>query len=514
GRTEANLKLDFPLLADLPFEVIDLDVTGRLFDVAVGGLIPGHPITAVQGHMTLDNDGLNMVGRARLSGVPVDFDWTESFMDAPEYQTKVRFDGVLDEAARNAFGLDTGERLIGAPQVKGTFAQTPAGATVLALEADLTHTALDLGETGIFKPKGIAASARATLDVAGKGGLDLREMTVRGPDFEMVLSGKLGADGAVRRLDVSRLKTGVTDCRAVITFDENGGYTGKIEGAAFDVRPLAKQLTAAKSDEKIAGPSFDLTLDLDRLWLADAAPMTELRARIAQKKGRIVRFDADAMAGSGLFSVRYNPKGDEGAIRLQANDAGAALGALGIFDHATGGTLAIEGTAMPNVRPLLLTGTIHMRGFRITRAPWLIRLLNIMSIRGFREAVEIGELTFETMETRATWRDGLLSFQSGQASGAALGLTFAGTVDLNADTMDMEGTIVPVQSVNRVFGAIPVFGEILTGGEGEGMFAATYTIQGAADDPKISVDPLSALAPGMLRDLFKLGKDLLPIGAK
>ena len=45
-------------------------------------------------------------------------------------------------------------------------------------------------------------------------------------------------------------------------------------------------------------------------------------------------------------------------------------------------------------------------------------------------------------------------------------------------------------------------GRILTGGEGEGLFAATYRAEGPLDDPKVSVNPLAALAPGFLRGLF------------
>jgi hypothetical protein len=42
----------------------------------------------------------------------------------------------------------------------------------------------------------------------------------------------------------------------------------------------------------------------------------------------------------------------------------------------------------------------------------------------------------------------------------------------------------------------------LTGGEGEGLLAVTYHMTGDLGDPEVSVNPLSALAPGFLRGLF------------
>ena len=40
------------------------------------------------------------------------------------------------------------------------------------------------------------------------------------------------------------------------------------------------------------------------------------------------------------------------------------------------------------------------------------------------------------------------------------------------------------------------------GGEGQGLFSANFRIAGPLADPQISVNPLSAFAPGALRRLF------------
>lgn len=63
---------------------------------------------------------------------------------------------------------------------------------------------------------------------------------------------------------------------------------------------------------------------------------------------------------------------------------------------------------------------------------------------------------------------------------------------------------MPAYSINRVLGAIPLLGFLLTGGEGEGVLGVTYALSGPIDDPQFSVNPLSVLAPGFLRSLFNL----------
>jgi uncharacterized protein YhdP len=86
--------------------------------------------------------------------------------------------------------------------------------------------------------------------------------------------------------------------------------------------------------------------------------------------------------------------------------------------------------------------------------------------------------------------------------GSQLGLTFQGRVDLEARTLDIDGTVVPLYGINWTIGQIPLIGQFLRGAEGEGAFAATYAIRGPLNEPSVSVNPLAALAPGFLRDLF------------
>ena len=99
--------------------------------------------------------------------------------------------------------------------------------------------------------------------------------------------------------------------------------------------------------------------------------------------------------------------------------------------------------------------------------------------------------------------DGLLETDLIRAYGSALGLTARGRIDFDASLTDLEGTVVPAYSVNRILGKIPLLGPLLTGGKGEGLLAVTYHMTGDLNDPDVSVNPLSVLAPGFLRGLFR-----------
>ena len=142
------------------------------------------------------------------------------------------------------------------------------------------------------------------------------------------------------------------------------------------------------------------------------------------------------------------------------------------------------------------------REFDVLNAPLLARLLTVASLQGIGNLLGGDGIAFEQLEAPFALRNQLLQLGRGRLYGSQLGLTFEGWVNLNNDTLDLGGTIVPLYGVNWTIGRIPIIGQLLRGSEGEGAFAFTYGIRGALADPAISVNPLAALAPGFLRELF------------
>jgi hypothetical protein len=54
-----------------------------------------------------------------------------------------------------------------------------------------------------------------------------------------------------------------------------------------------------------------------------------------------------------------------------------------------------------------------------------------------------------------------------------------------------------------MFGQIPIVGMFLGGGSNEGIFGITYEVTGPASNPRPMVNPISAIAPGILRKFFE-----------
>jgi len=93
-------------------------------------------------------------------------------------------------------------------------------------------------------------------------------------------------------------------------------------------------------------------------------------------------------------------------------------------------------------------------------------------------------------------RDGVLR-------GPILGATVEGNIDYARDQVAMRGTLVPLYGLNNMFGQIPIVGLFLGGGSNEGMFGITYEVSGTTSNPRPMVNPISAIAPGVLRKFFE-----------
>ena len=61
---------------------------------------------------------------------------------------------------------------------------------------------------------------------------------------------------------------------------------------------------------------------------------------------------------------------------------------------------------------------------------------------------------------------------------------------------------MPAYTVNTMLTKIPLVGVLLSGGENDGVFGLSYRVHGTMSSPALTVNPLSAIAPGILRRML------------
>ena len=59
-----------------------------------------------------------------------------------------------------------------------------------------------------------------------------------------------------------------------------------------------------------------------------------------------------------------------------------------------------------------------------------------------------------------------------------------------------------MNQISKIIGGLPLLGDLITGIDKSGIFVTQFKVTGTSDDMKTSVNPVTSVAPGLVRDLF------------
>jgi hypothetical protein len=110
---------------------------------------------------------------------------------------------------------------------------------------------------------------------------------------------------------------------------------------------------------------------------------------------------------------------------------------------------------------------------------------------------------FSRMRVEFLRSPGKFTIRDAVVRGPAMGATMDGVLDYAGNDVRLRGTFVPLYGLNNMFGQIPIVGLFLGGGDREGLVGITFEVVGPPGAPVLRVNPISAVAPGLLRKVFE-----------
>ncbi|MFP6744354.1 MAG: AsmA-like C-terminal domain-containing protein, partial [Alphaproteobacteria bacterium] len=505
GMARIGFRAAFPLLKDMLLEDVEVVAIANLEDVA---LVAADDRPAISGgllRLTLDNNGMDVNGALALNGVPGDGVWRENFTADAPFVRRYTFSGRFTDSQRLALGLPDGDYVTGPSDMGIEIVDLPDGNRQWRITADLVSTMVRIPEIYWQKPAGVEGSI--TLDFLGgpkilqtAGSFDLAA-------GDLTAQGRAGIDAEtldLAWLELDSLVFGENDVRAALLFDMGGGYRIGVEGPSLDLRPY---LDDYDSDRPL--PELRLSADVDRVITRDGQSFHAVKAELLFSGGRWEAMNVDGLlAGDKHLAVRIDRDDSGRTFFMGSDDGGELLRALDIFDDAIGGTLTVDARFDPTKVDGPIAGELKVDNFKVVNAPLLARILSVASLIGVFDLLKGEGLPFSDLVVPFVMRGDVLEIDDAYAKGPAIGFTFKGQVDLAADHANLEGTIVPAYVLNSFLGNFPILKDLFVPEEGGGVFAMTYTLVGPLDDPVVKVNPLPALAPGILRNLFRFDDSL------
>ena len=223
--------------------------------------------------------------------------------------------------------------------------------------------------------------------------------------------------------------------------------------------------------------------------------------RMSRRGGRVRTFTMNAKIGRDtplIGEMRTRVANGRPVLYFQTNDAGSLFRFIDIYPRMVGGNMWI-GMDPPAQDAAPQEGIINVSNFSIRGEGALDRV-----VAGQPNALQqTDNIEFGQARADFTRLPGRLNIKDGVLKGPVLGATVEGNIDYVRDQVNVRGTLVPLYGLNNMFGQIPVLGLFLGGGSNEGIFGITYEVTGSTSNPRPMVNPISAIAPGIVRKFFE-----------
>ncbi len=510
GSQSTRLKVTLPLLDGLSGADIAVNASSMIEGLTLPTVVAGEGIDGGTVKLSVDNGSMKAEGSARFLGTPVRFIWNEIFGEASALRRELSLGLVLDAKLRGKFGIEFPDILNGPVPARIVVRDGRGGGRSLAASMNLEAASLTVPGFNWIKPGGIAATAEVSASFRDERLQALDSVKIESEGFAASGSAVFAADGeSVTSLQFDRFRLGENSFSIKAARPAAGGWSIDVDGEIFDARPFIAKLTETGDPPPL--PAFRLDARFDQIRINDGPHATNGRISLRRDadRWRDIRINVQ-MPGTAKvtdFKMELGSAGD--AMSLYTPDAGNFVRSLRISDAIVGGEL--EARAIRPGPETPWNGAAEMTAFRIASAPTFARILTLSSLTGIGDVVSGKQgIAFDRMVVPFRFGDGLATIADMRAVGSELGITAEGTVDLKQDVIKIRGTIVPAYTINSLLGEIPLVGPLLTGDKGGGIFAASYEVNGPVDDPKTSVNPLSALAPGFLRNLLRGGSSSAP----
>ncbi|WP_018239781.1 DUF3971 domain-containing protein [Ensifer sp. BR816] len=472
----------------------------QLQKVSINRPVSGRQIADLSGRMRIDNTQAVLDADALIDGAEMRIALTEP-VDAKANVKRTReISGTLDNAARRRI----------APALSG-IVSGPVGVEVSladdgsqTVKADLGEAALSLPWIGWNKGAGIAANAEFTV-TKSDALTEISDFRIQGDGFGAEGELRVDDDGlASARLRDVRLASG--DDFAVTVERSKGGHVVSLTGSSADIRlPLARAKGEADSDDD---GKVKINARLDRVVGFNGEVFSNVSFAYSTRGQEIDDVDLSAVTGGGQAVVaRLVKSGPDNTLELTTGDAGALARFTDIYRNMRGGLLNLRlrdrgagswrGTV--DLRKFSLVGEQKLQSMVSTSAGQDGRSLN----QAVRRDIDVSTARFERGFAQLLLDRGVIRVDSGVLRGIDVGATFQGTVRDRNGRMDMTGTFMPAYGINRLFGELPLIGVLLGNGRDRGLLGITFKLTGPFNQPNLTINPLSLIAPGVFRSIFE-----------
>ena len=523
GDATMKVHLAFPMIKPLPPERIEVKASARLMNAALKDALPGFDITEGKIDLVMDKGVLTAKGPAKIAGIPAEMTWQRG--PAPEFLQSAVLKAKLDGEQRRTLGIDLGTFVRGPVAVTATIDNLADPQGRVDLAADLGDAEMRIQQIGWMRPATPKTTAKLTFYSKGDKGPRVEDLEIKGQDVSIKGSMLLAPNRqGLRSASFSEIKLSDENRFAANVKMTDSGMDVQVTGDSFDARPLIRGLfgsqnrdeaTQAAEEEKAnSGRTVRVALTIGRVYANLGEIITSVTGNLTSQSAHLTQAEISGTFLSGQPIVfRVTPVEGGREMRINGRDGGAAIRAANLYSKVAGGQIEFyallnaEGTAVQK-------GKLVLRDFEVRNEAALAELDAAGKPKRDaprRDGPRRDALSFAKLSLPFTSDNRFICIGEALVRGPELGASAAGLIRKADGAIDIAGTITPAYALNAALGDIPLLGDIITGGKGQGIIGVTFAMGGTVDKPDFQMNPISAVAPGFLRKFFEYSSRCQPM---
>jgi hypothetical protein len=514
GTLVAHIVLGLPLKDDLPPGSAKYAMYLDVSNFAAERLVLGQKVEAATLRVRADTQGYQIKGDVKINGIPASLDYRKA---RAEPEAEVRVQAILDERARARLGYDlTG--YVGGPIPVKIHGRVPleGGESRYSVDADLTQARIDRLLPGWVKPAGRSTRASFTV-INNTDAIRFENIAIEGAGTSVKGMVEIDSDGDVIAADLPVFNLSDGD-KALLKAERGpeGVLRVMVRGEIYDGRGFIKSSiagpVAAEKNKKAAKPKdIDIDVKVGTVAGHHGETLRGVDLRMSRRDGAIQSFALSAKLGrdTPIVGDLRGRSGGRHVIYVETKDAGAFFRFTDTYPKIYGGEMWVA-MDPPTANQIPQDGILNIRNFTVRGEPALERVAaGGAADPGAAPSAQRPGVEFSRMRVEFTRSHGRIAIREGIVRGPLIGATAEGHIDYLRNEVRMRGTFVPFFGLNNMFGQIPVFGIFLGGGSNEGLVGLTYEVVGTPGAPVLRVNPISVVAPGLMRKFFEF-----PTGAQ
>jgi hypothetical protein len=490
GRVVASAGLELPFRQQVDLVDIDFDIRASLRDFRADRLVSGRLLTADEMDVHVTGDGIVIQGRAMFDGVPLNVSWQRALGPDVPPGSRVAARAMIGPDQLGQLGINLPPGMAsGQAMADITLDLMPDQPARLQLQSNLEGLGLSIPALSWRLPQ--STSGDLSMDMTLGPRPDIRSLRLEGAGLALDGQVSFTPSGTLDRLTANRLQIGRwLDASASLTSQGPGrAPVIAITGGEFDIRYLPQGFGQSGG----AGRTPPITIALDRLRVTQGIAFTNLNGTLRPSGGLSGEFTARVNGGTHVQAqIQTTSMGP--TVRLTSNDGGGVLRSAGILQTLYGGDLEMTLNSAGIDRTFDARAVIQNP--RLRDAPAAAEILNAISVVGLLEQLDGDGINLGQVEALMRIGPRRLVLLRGSAIGPSIGVSLDGTYEFETQNLDMQGVVSPIYFVNGLFGT-------LTALRNEGLIGMVFNLSGPAQDMNISLNPLSMLTPGILREIFR-----------